>query len=105
MADTSDPASSPALTLRQAKDALLPEAQRLLEFLATESIEREAPAISRDDVGKVNPVILALGSPSPAAFKKAALDWAQYKEWGFENVPVIASTGRGRGYKNVVVMT
>ena len=91
--------------LKNAKQALLLEAQQLLSFLANTRLEREAEPISDSDVGKVNPVILALGSPSPAAFKQAAKDWEEYRKLGFENVPVIASTGRGRGYKNFVLMT
>ena len=90
-----------------AKDALEKEAQKLLDFLRDTRLEPEleAEAISKEDIGKYNPVILALGSPSPEAFKNAALDWVRYKKMGFENISIIASTGKGRGYENFVTMT
>ena len=91
--------------VESAKIELLPEAQNYIDFLGKTKLENETDPISKDDAGRFNPVILALGSPSPEAFKQAALDWKKYKKWGFERIDIIASTGRGRGYKNFVQMT
>lgn len=80
-----------------AKEALLPEAQHLLDFLDGRSYKTKigAPDFSPDD--GFNPLILALGSPSPEAFVAAAKRWRDYSsEWKTE-IPVLASTGRGRG--------
>ena len=92
--------------LETARNELISKAQELLDFLGKRDIDGEAGPIAEGDDKTNTPVILALGSPSPEAFKNAALDWKKYtKEWGFKNVPIIASTGRGRGYAFFVIKT
>jgi len=78
----SSPASPDRDRVQLTKQVLLRQAQKLLDFLATTRLEKEAEPISRDDVGKVNPLIFALGSPAPVAFKNAALGWVEYKKFG-----------------------
>ncbi|RKY37642.1 MAG: hypothetical protein DRP72_03015, partial [Candidatus Omnitrophota bacterium] len=99
------------LRTEKIKKTLLTKAQRLLDFLdgrlnreiTLKSIE--ASDLSLKDVYKYNLLILALGSPSPEAFVNAANKWHQYKKWWEIDIPVVASTGRGRGYKSFVVNT
>ena len=76
-----------------------------LDFLSTK--DGGDPAFTQRDVSSYNPVILALGSPSPETFVAAAKQWRELKNWWGWNspVPVVASTGRGRGYKELLVNT
>lgn len=89
-------------SFKSAKEALLKEAQALLDFLdgksnrgVTKAIE--SPDANKGDAGKYNIMILAVGSPSPEAFVNAARRWREYKKWWGRDIPVVASTGRGRG--------
>ncbi|MFA5346136.1 MAG: HAD-IA family hydrolase, partial [Candidatus Omnitrophota bacterium] len=97
--------ASSGIKLKEANQALLFEAQRLLGFLSKTRLEKEAEPISVNDLGRFNPIILVLGSPAPKAFKKAALDWLGYRQHGLGNIPVIITTGRGRGYSELVLGT
>lgn len=92
---------------------LIPEAQELLNFLASDKIDNHwigAPNFTNEDFEIYNPIMLILGSPSPQTFVNAAGRWQQYQKWWEEAgnkgyVPVIASTSRGRGYKELVLNT
>jgi hypothetical protein len=97
--------------IQKAREALIPKAQELVNFLATtrgKNNDIGADDFTDADVNKYNPLILAVGSPSPQAFANAARKWQDYRDWWDKigvKVPIITSTGRGRGYKTLVLNT
>ncbi|HEC69793.1 MAG TPA: hypothetical protein ENI31_05890, partial [Candidatus Omnitrophica bacterium] len=95
---------------QESKENLLPLAQRLVDFLADRNNRHLKRGIgsskfSKRDIKEFNPLILALGSPSPESFIKAAKRWHIYIKWWKIDIPIVASTGRGRGYKSLVENT
>ncbi|GEM_PF-6654489 len=81
----------------RAKKALIQKAQKLLDFLDGKSYQTKIGAKDFSKEEGYEPLIFAVGSPSPEAFVNAAREWSKYsEEWG-RQIPVVASTGRGRG--------
>ncbi|MDP8216148.1 MAG: ElyC/SanA/YdcF family protein [Candidatus Kaelpia imicola] len=95
---------------QRTQDIRLFEAQALLDLLDDRNGEQSrsgigAPDFKEGDVSEYNPLMLLVGSPSPQAFASAATMWHEYSEWWGFDVPVVTSTGRGRGYKSLVQKT
>jgi hexokinase len=86
--------------VKEAKKAVLFEAGKLLDFM-NEMAYMQGVSDDRDFSPEdgYKPLILALGSPSTEAFVAAAKEYNnRYRKiWGGRPIPIITSTGRGRG--------